>query len=103
MTDMTPDEVAEIVAELMPIGGESRQAQALTLYVRAIEQSKLRVIELAYGILWTAPVDTRTPEGLRISLARQALLEHIDRDGQARGITAGREAIALAMLGHSRK
>jgi hypothetical protein len=37
---MTPEEAAEIVAELMPIGGTGRVCEALTLYVRAIEGTR---------------------------------------------------------------
>jgi hypothetical protein len=52
-----------------------------------------RAIELAYGLLWHAQTDTRTPEGMSINLARLALLEQLDRDGQARGLTLARRAI----------
>jgi hypothetical protein len=37
---MTNDEAAQIVAELMPIGGTSRECKALTIYVRAIHAVK---------------------------------------------------------------
>ncbi len=47
-------------------------------------------IELAYGLLWHVPVDTRTSAGRNTSLARKALLGLLDKDGQARGITAAR-------------
>ena len=49
-------------------------------------------IELAYGLLWLVPIDKRLrAEDHMISLARKTLLEELDRDGQARGITAARE------------
>jgi hypothetical protein len=43
-------------------------------------------------LLWGTPVNTRTPEGLAISLARQTLLGQLDGDRQARGI-AGQESL----------
>jgi hypothetical protein len=56
----------------------------------------IEAIELAYGLLWGTPVYTRTPEGLAISLARQALLDQLDGDGQARGIARARKAFEAA-------
>lgn len=57
-------------------------------------------VELAYGLLWLAP-DTEDPEGRPAgfeqtctALARLALLEHLDRAGQARGIEAARHEMA---------
>lgn len=44
---MTLDEAAKIVAELMPIGGTSRECEALTMYVRAVEASANRQAELS--------------------------------------------------------
>ena len=43
-----------------------------------------------------ATLDLRTPGGRAIRLARQALLQHIDRAGQARGITLARQALELS-------
>jgi hypothetical protein len=64
--------------------------------VKPAQDATSTVIELAYGLLWAAPVDTRTPNGLAVSLARRALLALLDRAGQARGIAAARAAIAIA-------
>lgn len=47
-------------------------------------------IELAYGLLWLAPVDRTTHIGFLASEARKALLSVLDRNGQERGITAAR-------------
>lgn len=52
------------------------------------------IIELAYGLLWSASCDRSTHDGHAVYLARKALLEHLDKDGQARGITAARDAMA---------
>lgn len=43
--DMTVDEAAEIIARLYPIGGTSRECQALSLYVKAIHSVKDREID----------------------------------------------------------
>ncbi|BCA04155.1 hypothetical protein [Bradyrhizobium diazoefficiens] len=51
-------------------------------------------IEAAYGLLWMPAIDKRTPEGNAIWTARRALLEVMDRDGQARGITWAKQAVA---------
>jgi hypothetical protein len=48
-------------------------------------------IELAYGLLWTLQIDTTTAEGAQISKARRNLLVLLDKQGQARGITAARQ------------
>lgn len=48
-------------------------------------------IELAYGLLWTLQIDTTTAEGAQISKARRNLLVILDKQGQARGITAARQ------------
>jgi hypothetical protein len=52
-----------------------------------------RAIELAYGLLWHCSSDRRSGDGLAMQVARQALLDQLDRDGQARGIAAARAAI----------
>jgi hypothetical protein len=56
-------------------------------------QDAAQAIELAYGLIWYVPVDKATEAGRCVSLARLALLEQLDRDGQARGITAARKMI----------
>lgn len=56
-------------------------------------RSSQETLELAYGLLWCVPVDRSTEPGRLVSMARKALLEHLDRDGQARGITAARLAV----------
>lgn len=48
-------------------------------------------IELAYGLLWSLSIDTTTAEGAQISKARRNLLVLLDKQGQARGITAARQ------------
>ncbi len=50
-------------------------------------------VELAYGLLWTTSCDRATSNGKALYLARKALLEQLDKDGQARGITVAREAL----------
>lgn len=50
-------------------------------------------IELAYGLLWVVGCDRSTKDGQALYLARKALYERLDRAGQARGITAAREAL----------
>lgn len=57
-------------------------------------------IELAYGLLWCMSIDRETPNGLLASEARQALLLHLDRDGQARGISAARATLANQRTHH---
>lgn len=49
--------------------------------------------ELAYGLLWMVGCDRSTKAGEALYLARKALYEKMDRAGQARGITAAREAL----------
>lgn len=49
--------------------------------------------ELAYGLLWIVGCDRSTDSGQALYLARKALYEQLDRDGQARGITAARTAL----------
>lgn len=51
-------------------------------------------LELAYGLLWIVGCDRQTTSGNALYLARKALYERIDKDGQARGITAARKALA---------
>ncbi len=55
-----------------------------------------RAIELAYGLLWSSPVDKRTDAGLACSLARTTLLQLLDSAGQARGIELAITAMAAA-------
>lgn len=55
-----------------------------------------QAIELAYGLLWIVGCDRSHKDGQSLYLARKALYERLDRDGQARGITAARDAIAGA-------
>ena len=52
-----------------------------------------QAIELAYGLLWVVGCDRSTPSGQALYLARKALFGRLDKDGQARGITAAREAL----------
>ncbi len=49
--------------------------------------------ELAYGLLWMIGCDRSTQTGEALYLARKALYEKMDRDGQARGIAAARTAL----------
>ena len=53
-------------------------------------------MELAYGLLWMVGCDRGTKDGQALYLARKALYERMNREGQARGITAAREAVAAA-------
>jgi len=56
--------------------------------------SELRTkVELAYGLLWMVGCDRSTKNGNALYLARKALYEQLDKDGQARGITAARLAV----------
>lgn len=57
-------------------------------------RSPQAAIELAYGLLWCVPVDRATEAGRLVYMARKALLEQLDKDGQARGITAARAAVS---------
>lgn len=50
-------------------------------------------MELAYGLLWMVGCDRSTKVGEALYLARKGLYEKMDRAGQARGITAAREAL----------
>jgi hypothetical protein len=52
-------------------------------------------MELAYGLLWMVGCDRSAKRGEALYLARKALYERLDRAGQARGITAAREAIGV--------
>ncbi len=75
------------------------QAEAAWHTARArVPLDPSRAIELAYGLLWEISMDTRSPTGLRVSLARRALLEQLDRAGQARGIALARDALLLPEL-----
>lgn len=55
--------------------------------------SNSEAMELAYGLLWVVGCDRSTPNGQALYLARKALYEKLDKAGQARGITAAREAL----------
>lgn len=50
-------------------------------------------VELAYGLLWIVGCDRSTPNGNALYFARKALYEKLDKDGQARGITAARDLL----------
>lgn len=52
-----------------------------------------QAIELAYGLLWVVGCDRSTKDGNALYLARKALYERLDRDGQYRGIDAARAAL----------
>lgn len=52
-------------------------------------------LETVYGLLWSMPIDTTTLNGRAASLARNLLLEEIDKDGQARGIEAARVLLGV--------
>jgi hypothetical protein len=56
-----------------------------------------QAIELAYGLLWVVGCDRSTRNGNALYLARKAIYELLDRDGQARGITAAREALKVTL------
>jgi hypothetical protein len=56
-----------------------------------------QAMELAYGLLWVVGCDRSTKNGNALYLARKALYECLDRDGQARGITAAREALKVIL------
>jgi hypothetical protein len=58
--------------------------------------SDIDAMELAYGLLWVVGCDRSTEAGQCLYLARKALYERMNKEGQARGITAAREAIAAA-------
>ena len=79
---------AAVGARLEEIRSLERQLRALEQPAPAVDPS--RAIEFAYGMLWHCTLDNRTWNGLAMQAARQALLEQIDRDGQARGITLAR-------------
>lgn len=70
-------------------GKLTEQAQAERGSLDAAKQA----IELAYGLLWGVGCDRSTKNGNALYLARKALYERLDRDGQTRGITAAREAL----------
>jgi hypothetical protein len=55
-------------------------------------------IEIIYGLLWLVEVDTSTVSGMAASLARKTLLEMIDKDGQARGISIAKRAVRGKLL-----
>lgn len=48
-------------------------------------------IEIAYGLLWLAAPSRETWDGIALAEARKALLAHLDKAGQARGIEAARQ------------
>jgi hypothetical protein len=50
-------------------------------------------IELAYGLLWIAGFDRSAKDGSALYLARNALYEQLDKEGQSRGIAAARQAV----------
>lgn len=52
-------------------------------------------IELAYGLLWIVGCNRDTKDGQALYLARKALYEQLDKNGQARGITAARAALSV--------
>lgn len=53
-------------------------------------------VELAYGLLWVVGCDRSTKDGQSLYLARKALFERLDREGQSRGIDAARAALKAA-------
>ncbi len=70
------------------------QAEAAWHIARAkVPVDPSRAIELAYGLLWDTWLADTSRAGLAIKLARQALLEHLDKAGQARGISLAKAAM----------
>lgn len=75
----------------------------------AMIHSQAVAIEMAYGLLWRITIDMQSRPGWLTYQARQALLELLDRDGQARGIEAARlleesrNNPRLAVVAESRK
>lgn len=61
---------------------------------RAETNASAEALELAYGLLWIVGCDRQTTSGNALYLARNSLYERIDKDGQARGITSARKALA---------
>lgn len=57
------------------------------------------VMELAYGLLWMVGCDRSTMSGEALYLARKAIYERLNRTGQARGITAARNALGVDHIG----
>lgn len=80
-------------ADLREAAEPAPGAAAIEPPAAAVDPS--RAIELAYGLLWHCKLDNRTWSGLAMQAARQVLLEQIDRDGQARGITLARTLLEL--------
>lgn len=58
-------------------------------------QAKLEII---YGLLWLAQVDTNTVTGTAVSLARKTAVEMIDPNGQKRGIEIAKRAVRGKMF-----
>lgn len=81
---LTCDEISALTAD--------RHAE-LARAERCSLDAAVQAIELAYGLLWIIGCDRSTKDGNALYLARKALYERLDRDGQARGITAAREAL----------
>lgn len=50
-------------------------------------------VETIYGLLWTCNLDTTTPAGAAVSMARKLALSMIDKNGQARGIGVAKIAV----------
>lgn len=67
------------------------------------KMSNIDAMELAYGLLWVVGCDRSTKNGQALYLARKALYERLDRGGQARGITAAREALEVMPPNHITK
>jgi hypothetical protein len=70
--------------------GEILATQAILQRASDREQALRASIELAYGLLWRITINMQSRPGWLTYQARQALLAQLDRDGQARGITAAR-------------
>lgn len=50
-------------------------------------------MELAYGLLWLAPVDRATKQGYLVYEARQVLLGQLDSEARIRGVGAARRMV----------
>lgn len=59
----------------------------------APHRSPQDAMELAYGLLWLAPIDRTTKQGFLVYEARQALLGQLGHDAKLRGLTAARKML----------
>lgn len=88
-----PDKIKEAIA--VELGLAEILAADRARAERGSNDAAKQAIELAYGLLWMVGCDKSTKRGEALYLARKALYERLDRQGQAKGITAAREAVGV--------